>query len=176
MTIALILVLISVVTLLFLVRLAKGHAAAISNPADLAGRIQPVDIRAFRNLTNPAEEDYLREKLAPADFRVVQRERLRAALAYISCAAGNAAVLVRVGEAARHSPDPSIAAAGEQLVETAIRLRIFAFQAMVKLRLGLLVPGARVSASGLVENYERVTRLVFQLGRLQHSGTEVAVS
>jgi len=168
MTIALILVVFAFLALLFLVRLAKGQRLAGRNPAELSA-LQPVDLEAFRNLMDPAEEDYLRENLSRADFRVVQRERLRAALEYISCAAQNAAILVRAADAARRSSEPSVAEAGERLMNSAIRLRLLAFQAMAKLSWGILFPAVRSASTGVADDYERVTGLVFLLGRLQHS-------
>jgi hypothetical protein len=177
MIITLALVLFAVLALLFLIRLAKGH---VLEPAAIDAahpHIHPVDVDAFRNLIDPTQEDFLRMNLPAAEFRSIQRERLRAALDYISCAAQNAAILVRVGEAARRSPDASIAEAGEKLVDTAIRLRLYAFQARAKLYVAIAFPGARISASGLAENYERMTRLVFVLGRLQTAGqASVALS
>ncbi|MFZ0802262.1 MAG: hypothetical protein WAN70_08850, partial [Terriglobales bacterium] len=65
------------------IRLAKGRG--MPQVED----IRSVDLRAFRNLTDPEEEEYLRLNLPPADFRRIQRERLRAAVEYIRCAAFN---------------------------------------------------------------------------------------
>ena len=82
MTITLILVLMGLLALLFLIRLAKGRVL----PADdsQAGHLRPVDIEAFRNLIDPAETEFLKSHLFPNQFRVIQRERLRAAVEYIS--------------------------------------------------------------------------------------------
>ena len=167
MTITLILVLMGLLALLFLVRLAKGRGLAIRRPEDLAGLIRPVDVEAFRNLIDPAEEQFLRSNLPPAEFRKIQRERLRAAADYVSCAAQNAAMLIRMGEAARTSPEPSVAEAAEKLVDTAIRLRILAFQAIAKLYWGIIFPSAKLPSVGLAENYERMTGLVLLLSRVQ---------
>jgi len=167
MIITLALVILALFALLFLIRLAKGRIFP-STSSDFRAEVQPVDIQAFRNLIDSGEEEFLRRNLPPAEFRAVQRQRLRAAADYIRCAARNAGILVRVGEAARRSADPSVAKAGEKLVDTAIRLRLYAFQALVKLYLAILLPGARISAAGLAEDYERMTRVVFLLSRLQH--------
>ncbi len=167
MIITLILVVGAALSLVFMLWAAKGRSAAISRVEDLPRRIRPVDIQAFRLLVDPSETQFLRATLSGGDFRRIQRQRLRVAVQYISCAAQNAAVLVRIGESARRSPDPSIAEAGEKLVNTAIRLRIFSFQAMLKLYLEMIMPGLRVSAGDLAESYERMTSLVFLLGRLQ---------
>ena len=64
---------------------------------------------------------------------------------------------MRVGEAARLSAEPSVAEAGEKLVDSALRLRLFALQATAKLYIGILLPGMRVSALALADSYERMT-------------------
>jgi len=176
MIITLILVVAAALSLVFMLWVAKGRSSAISRVEDLARHLRPVDIQAFRILVDPLETQFLWSRLPRAEFRKIQRRRLHAAVQYISCAARNAAILIRIGEAARRSPEPSVAAAGEKLVNTAIRLRIFSFQAMMKLYLGMILPGARVSAGDLAENYERMTGLVFLLGRLQRPAAGVSVA
>lgn len=174
MTVALILVLLGLVALVFLVRLARGQRSKTRGEEDLTGRIQPVDIEAFRNLIDPKEERFLRSNLSPAEFRKVQRERLRAAIEYVSCAARNATVLVGIGEAARQSADPAIAEAGEKLVDSAIRLRLFSLQAIAKLYVGMILPGVRLTPVGLAENYEQLTGQVRVLSRLEYRVREVS--
>ena len=174
MTVTFILVLAGLLALLFLARLAQGRSLANRRAPDAAGDIRPVDVEAFRNLIDPAEAQFLRSNLPAPEFRNVQRERLRAAVEYISCAAHNAKVLMRMGEAARHSPEPAVAEAGERLVNTAIRLRVYAFQATVKLYLSMVFPGAHLAPVGLAENYERMTGLVLLLGRMETARRNVS--
>src|SRR2546430_12950059 len=128
------LVLISLMALL-LMYAVRGKTSPIAGLDDLVGRTRPVDIDAFRNLIDPAEEEFLRENLPASEFRVIQRERLRAAVEYVSCAAHNAAILVRLGEAARVSPDPKIAEAGQQLLYSFFRFCFFALFAWIWLYL-----------------------------------------
>jgi hypothetical protein len=176
MIITSVLVIISLLGLLFLIRLAKGQGFGSSALADPRPHLRPVDIRAFRNLVDPAEEEYLRSHLLPADFKMVHRERLCVVIGYIVCASHNASILVKMGEQARRSADPLVAEAGEKLVDSAVRLRLFAFQARGKLYLGILLPGRRLSSLGLAESYERMTLQGFQLGRLQSGrGSSLAV-
>ena len=169
-------VVVALLALLLLMRLAKGNAPSFTNLEDLTQRIRPVDIRAFRNLIDPEEEQFLRVHLTPEEFRAVHRERLRAAEEYVACAAQNAAILLRLGEAARHSPDPAIAEAGEKLVDTAIRLRLYGFQAMAKLYLGILLPTMRITPGDIAENYERMGRLGGYVSRMQYPGKGARVS
>jgi len=156
-------VVIGLLALGLLFQLRRGHASP-RLMEDPAAHLRSVDIEAFRNLIDPAEEDFLRRHLPPAEFRKIQRERLRAALEYISCAAQNAAILLRLGEAARSSPDPATAEAAEKLVDQAIRLRLYAFQAIPRLYIGIISPGWHPSSLRVVESYEQVTRQVVRLG------------
>jgi len=168
MTITLILVALAFVALGFSVRLTKGRALTaevLENPTD---HIRAVDLEAFQNLVDPGEEEYLRVNLPPAQFRRIQRERLRAAVEYVSCAAQNAAILLRLADAGRRSPDPATAEAAEKLVNNAIRLRLYAIQAIPRLYLGMILPGARISPVRIAESYEQMTRLVVLLGCLQY--------
>jgi hypothetical protein len=163
-----ILVLVALLALLCLLWLARGRtfgASALENPAE---HIRSVDIEAFRNLVDPEEEEFLRGNLPPAEFRRIQRERLRAAVEYLSCAAQNAAILLRLADAGRHSSDPATAEAAEKLVDNAIRLRLYASLAIPRLYLGMILPGAHISSVRIAESYEQVTRLVVLLGCLQY--------
>ena len=174
MTVTLILVFTGLLALAFLVRLAKGQTLANRRGEDAAGEIHPVDVEAFRNLIDSAEAQFLRSNLPPPEFRKVQRERLRAAVEYISCVAHNAKVLMRMGENARHSPEPAVAEAGEKLVNIAIRLRVYALQATAKLYLRMVFPGAPFAPVGLAESYERMTGLVLLLGRMETARRNVS--
>jgi hypothetical protein len=69
---------------------------------------------------------------------------------------------------ARHNPDARIAAAGGELVDTALRLRLYAFQAIARLYLGMVLPGTHWSPLGVIDQYQEVRGLVSQLGRLQY--------
>jgi hypothetical protein len=164
MTISIILVVFAFSMLWFFLRLGRVFAVTprvLENPAE---HLQTVDVEAFRNLIDPDEEQYLRDHLRPADFRRIQRERLQAAVEYISCAAQNAAVLVRLGEAARRHPDPATAAAAETLVKNAVQLRLYALQAIPRLYVAMVLPGRRVAPLRVAESYELVTRQVVLLG------------
>jgi hypothetical protein len=169
MTVALILISAALLVLGLLVGLAaKGRAVApevLQNPTE---HLRSVDVEAFRNLVDPGEEQFLRAHLAPAEFRKIQRERLRATVEYVSCAAQNAGVLLRLADAGRRSSDPATAEAAEKLVNNALRLRLYALHTIPRLYLGMIFPGARISPMGIAESYEQMTRLVVLLGCLQY--------
>jgi hypothetical protein len=164
MTISLIIVGVAFLILLLLIRLATGYTARAELLDNPAAHIRSVDLEAFRNLIDPDEEEFLRSRMSSGDFRRVQRERRRAAVDYVSGVAHNAAILLALAQAARHSPDPAVAAAAEKLVENAIRLRLYAFQVIPRLYLGIVLPWRRLSAGRIAERYEQMTRQVVLLG------------
>jgi hypothetical protein len=168
MTITIILVVVSFLALALLFSIAKGHASAdrlLDNPSQ---HMRSVDIEAFRNLIDREEEEFLRRNLTPGEFRTVQRERLLAAAEYVAGAAHNAALLLRLGEDARHSTDPATAQAAEKLIDNALRLRLYSFQVITRLYVGTIIPGVRISPVRIAERYEQMTRQVVMLGCLQY--------
>jgi hypothetical protein len=177
MLISLILVLVGFAFVLFLVRAARGHATAlVTRVEELQGRTVPLDLAAFRNLIDPAEENYLRLDLSAREFKAIQRERIQAAIEYVRCAKYNAAILLRLGEAAQRNPSPGIAAAGRQLVGSAIRLRLYALMALFKLYAALLFPNAHISPQEFIEDYQRLSNSLAHFTRLHRPGLVTRVS
>lgn len=142
--------------------LAKSRRSreALGNPGQ---HLRSVDVEAFRNLVDPAEEQFLRSRLEPAEFRKIQRERLLAAVEYITAAARNARILFQLAEAARHNHDPEVVHSAEKLSEEAARLRLYAFQAIPRLYLAMVFPGSRISSLRVAESYEQMTRELVSL-------------
>lgn len=175
MTISIVLAILALLTLIFLIRMASGLGWARKIVLeDPASQMQLVDVNAFRNLVDPNEEQYLRDHLPKSDFNRIQRERLRAAIEYAACASRNAAFLLRVGDAARSSLDPALADAGEKLVADALRLRLYAAHAIVRLYLGILFPGTRISLVSVAERYDNVLRMAVVLQCFSPDGRPVS--
>jgi hypothetical protein len=164
----LILVLIAVFALIFFLFRIKGFGAVPIETSKLADRLLTVDLEAFRNLVDPDEEQYLREHLPPAEFRRIQRQRLRAALAYIGGVSHNAAILLHFGQAAHLSADPRVAEAARQLVDDAVRLRLYALVAAAKLFARMAFPGTVLESAGIVDSYQSASHRAALLGRLQN--------
>jgi hypothetical protein len=87
-----------------------------------------------------------------------------AAVEYVRCAAQNAAILIRLGEAARLSADPEIVTAAERLLDNALRLRLYALQAVPRLYVAILLPGIARTPCTFADTYDRMTRQVVMLG------------
>jgi|HubBroStandDraft_1064217.scaffolds.fasta_scaffold03622_8 hypothetical protein len=125
-----------------------------------------LDIEAFRNLVDSAEEAFLRDNLTPRKFREIKRQRAWAALIYAWEAGLAATALAKVGQSAQRSSDPEIAATGLQVAESAFRLRLQTIGACFHLLTEVVLPGVRSrSLPPLVDQYERTAETLFRLGR-----------
>ena len=125
-----------------------------------------LDIEAFRNLVDSGEEAFLRNNLSPKKFREIKRQRAWAALIYAREAGRAAAALAKIGQAARQSSDPEIAASGISVTENAFRLRLQTIGACLHLLTEVVLPDLRSpSLPPLVDQYERAAETLFRLGR-----------
>jgi hypothetical protein len=75
MNLAIVLVIAAAIALGVIVRLAVKQSLQAKGKISLAAPVR-IDLDAFRNLINPAEDHYLRRRLPPRQFRRVRRERL----------------------------------------------------------------------------------------------------
>jgi hypothetical protein len=174
MTLAILLVVFAVITLFVILRVSVSISLRLRN--ENAPGIEPIDVEAFRNLVNPAENEYLHCRLPSAEFRRVQRERLRAAAAYIRVAGRNATVLVAVGQAAMAASDQRTAEAARQLVDSALLLRRNTTFALMRINLALAWPTVGLSAVPVLTGYERLNSSAMLLGRLQNPAVPVRIS
>jgi hypothetical protein len=176
MNLAIVLVIAAVVALGVILRLAVSRSLQARGTFNLAATIRPIDVAAFRNLINPAEDEYLRRRLPPAQFRLVRRVRLRAMAAYVQVVGSNAVVLVRVGEAALASGDPRVSQAAQQLVEQALLLRRNTTLALARIYLALAWPNSEFAAGRVFDRYEQVSGSAMLLGRLQNPAAAVRLT
>jgi hypothetical protein len=176
MNLAIVLVVAAAVALGVILRLALSQSLQVKQSSSLANTIRPIDVEAFRNLSNSAEDYYLRQRLPGAEFRMVRRARLRAMAGYLQAAAGNAAVLVRVGEAALATGDPRVAEAARELVDQALLLRRNTTLALARIYVALAWPYSTFAAVRVIDRYEQVSGSAMLLGRLQNPGAAVRLS
>jgi hypothetical protein len=175
MTVAIVLVLAAVVALAFIFGITISGSRQLSKGAP-GTQLQPIDLAAFRNLVNPAEDEYLRRHLPAAEFRTVQRKRLRATAAYIHAASGNATMLIRIAQTALASGEPHTIEAARQLVDTALLLRRNATFALLRIYVALPWPSSGLAATPILDGYERLTGSAMLLGRLQNPAAPVRIS
>jgi len=126
-----------------------------------------VDIEAFRNLTDPREEEFLRLSLSRREFRRIQRLRLRAATQYVAALSQAIGCLVQLGQDARLDPNPRVAASGEEILQRALRLKVLCLVTQWKLNVAVFCPTLLSPSGGLADRYLHVTALAESLpGRI----------
>jgi len=168
MNLAIVLVIAAAVALVVILRLTIARSLQVSSDTSPATQLQPIDIEAFRNLVDPAEDAYLRRRLPPSEFRNVRRERLRATAAYTRTSAKNAAVLIRIAQSALAANDALTADAARQLVNDALLLRRNATFALLKIYVVLAWPTSGAQAEPVLQGYEQMNGSAMLLGRLQN--------
>lgn len=140
-----------------LVYATRRHATQLRSLEDFRARWDQVDIEAFANLINPAEEDYLRSRLPSRDFRRLQRQRLRVARVYLGRVGHNAQLMVQAGQIVlQHNAGPE-AEATRAHIQDAMRLRTLVVLAQVSLTLQLAVPGYYAPLERVLQVYNNTT-------------------
>ncbi|HEY4767011.1 MAG TPA: hypothetical protein VIH75_25305 [Candidatus Sulfotelmatobacter sp.] len=176
MTIAILVVIAAALGLLFILGVTLSRSWQISPGAGLVRQIKPLDIEAFRNLVDPAEDEYLRRRLPAPEFRLVRRKRLRAMAAYVQAAGRNADILVRVGQAALAASEAPTAEAARRLVDNALLLRRNAIFALLRIYIALAWPNSGLAATRVLRGYEQLNGSAMLLGRLQNPAVPVRIS
>jgi hypothetical protein len=176
MSLTLALVIAAAVALGVLLNFAVSRSLQHKQTSDAVRTIRPIDVVAFRNLIDPAENEYLRRSLPPAQFRLVRRARLRAMAAYIQVVGENATALVRMGESALTGDDLRVAAAAQQVVNDALRLRRNSALALARIYLALAWPNSEFAAERVVDRYEQLSGSAMVLGRLQNPAAAVRLA
>lgn len=176
MTLAVVLIIAAVLSLVAILRIALLPGLQVSTGASLAAKIEPLDVEAFRLLADPDEDDYLRRRLPASDLRRVRRARLRARAAYVQTAGRNAAVLVVIGQRALASTDPRTAEAALQLVNQALLLRRNAAFVLIRIYLVMAWPASSLPTAPVLEGYRQLSGAAMLLGRLQNPAAPVRIS
>jgi hypothetical protein len=170
MTLAIVLVIAAVLALVLILGIA------LSGSLQRADRIQPIDVEAFRNLVDPAEDAYLRRRLPAGEFRRVQRKRLRATAAYVKTAGRNATILIQMGQVALAAGDTQTAEAAHRLVDHATLLRHNAALALLRIYISWAWPNFGLAATPFLRGYEQLNGTAMLLGRLQNPAAPVRIS
>src|SRR5437016_171146 len=88
--------------LLIFALFAFRQGSQISSLREVDAHWQKVDMEAFLNLVDPAEERYLQRNLSPAEFRRIQRLRVRAMWEYLGRLAFNSKLMMQAGQIVQH--------------------------------------------------------------------------
>ncbi len=176
MTLAIVLVIAAAAALCLILGIAVSRGIQVSRAATPGQELEAIDVEAFRNLADPAEDVYLRRRLSPSEFRKVQRERLLAMAAYIEATGRNAGVLILIAQRALASTDPNAVEAAQRLLNDALLLRRNAAVALFKIYATLAWPASSLSASPVLIGYERLSGSAMLLGRLQNPAVPVRIA
>lgn len=147
----------------------RGSRAAIRSAEEFQQQLRDVDLEAMQNLMSPSEDAFLRRALSEADYREVERARIRAMLDYISAISWNAALFMRAVGTLRRNPDPQVAASAASISKQALDLRMLSLLAQVALYLRLLIPTARISPLGIAGAYAEVRGQLARAWSLEQS-------
>lgn len=173
MTVAILLITAALLSLILILSIAVSRGLQVSRRGLSKPEVVPIDIEAFRNLIDPAEDLYLRRKLSIVDLRTVRRERLRAMAAYVRAAGRNAEILIRIGQEAL--ADPRTSDAARELVNNALLLRRNAVLALFRIYLAWAWPGSGAVAAPLLDRYLQLNGAAMLLGRLQNPASPVRI-
>lgn len=160
------LIAISFLALALLWMAVRGRSAEVKDLSSAGALLTQVDIEAFRNLIDPAQDQYLQMRLSAADYRRVQRARALAVAEYLHMVAANASIMLRAGESASESEDAAVAAMGAEMASSAVNLRLKCLLALSKAYAGVIFPGSTVPVIGIVDRYDV---LAMRLHAARHS-------
>lgn len=168
MTVLIPLVAFAVLTLLLAFWAFQGGPKA-RGLANLEQQAVPIDLRLLMNLVDPVQEQFLRARLSKWQFFQFKVMRFRAASRYIACISRNAALFLSIGRSAAKSSSTTIALAGRQLAEAALRVRLFAPLARLSLAVQILIPRPFGALRLLMRDYRRIKAGVSYLSDLESS-------
>ncbi len=156
--------LLSVLCLYLVWRAFSPGLPPIKSLADWEANRREVDPEVFRVLLDPAEERYLRQSLPAREFRAFQRKRIALALRWLDLVGQNSSMLMKVGQLAKAGTDPLLAREADDLIHSALRLRVNLMLAEPCLRLKWLFPGWDLSLPAVEIPYAEV---LSYLGRIR---------
>jgi hypothetical protein len=155
--------------------LAALRARDLRGVEQAGADLRALDIEAFRNLTDPAEEQFLRSELPLTEFKKIKRERVQAALAYVKVLSNASLQLAQIGGAAQRSEDPAIATSGRQIADSASSLRLQTLKASANLMIAAAFPGfGPRPLESLLDQYDRATQLMQRHNVLQRARSRAA--
>jgi hypothetical protein len=134
-----------------------------SRPSQEARRLTAIDLEAFARLTDREEERFLRTNLSSREFRIAQRCRIRVIKAYMAAFSDNASVLFAAGQTGRDDSDEQVTARAREIMQRAMRLKIWCLFYTIRLNAGLVFPGLFSPSSGIAAPYRAVTSLATKL-------------
>lgn len=163
-----------VVIILALCAIGLFYTALASRQKRARQNIRPIDMKAFQVLTSRNDEIFLRRRLPHSEFSRLKRRRIRVTMLYVKRMANNAALVMRMSEMARTSPNPDVAQLAAQMSETASQIRLQCIVAFTKLTIEFAVPSLQLNPATLEPSYQALRDNLARLGQLQNSAPRAA--
>jgi hypothetical protein len=132
---------VSVLSLFLAWKALRPDSPQVKSLADWEAKRHEVDPAVFRLLLDPTEEQYLRRSFPPHEFRALQRQRMALALGAIRMVGDNAGMLMKLGQLAKSEANPELTKEAEDLINSALRLRVNLLVVQPCLYLRWLLPG-----------------------------------
>jgi hypothetical protein len=158
-----------IVILLALCAIGLFYTAARSRKKRATQHIRPIDMKAFRAITDRSDEMFLRRRLPRSEFSRLKRKRIHVTALYVKRMANNAAIVMRIGEMARTSSNPDVAHLATQISDTASQIRLQCIVAFAKLSIEFAVPSLQLNPATLEPSYQALRENIARLGRLQNA-------
>lgn len=159
-----------IVVLLLLWSAVRGRRMQVATPEAAEVAIVPVDLDAFRNLSDASQDTYLREHLSPAEYRRVARARFLAVAEYLWKVAHNSRVMLSLAHSGRLSEQSEVEKQSAEMASAAFSLRVFCLLALAQAYAGYVFPGTAVSVGRVADGYDRLTA---KLWAMRHTWTPV---
>jgi hypothetical protein len=156
--------LVSVLSLFLVWTILRPGLPKIKSLEDWESKKHEVDPEVFQVLLDASAEQYLRESLLPAEFRVFQRKRIALALRWLDLVSQNTAMLMKLGQMAKTGANPKLASEAEDLIHRALLLRVDLVLAQPCLWLKWVFPGWALSLPAVEMPY---VELLTYLNRVQ---------
>jgi hypothetical protein len=172
---AIIILLLSGCLLLLVWNVVRTSMPEIRRLEDWEANRYDVDIAMFLMLVDCAEERHLRRLLSLPRFRVFQRKRLRLAWRTLQLVEKNTAMLMKVGQLAKTGADPVVVRQAEELIASALRLRVNLLLIESYLFLKWLFPGWNVPIPACEVRYRQLLSFLLRV-RQQRHGESLTVS
>ena len=156
-----------IVVALALVAVGVFYTAVRNRSKQSRNSFRPVDVQALRTLLDRDDEIFLREHVSYRRFCRLKRRRISVTVRYVGRVAGNASVVMRLGESARLSPDPEVARAAAQVLDLAAQIRVQCLLAFAKLAAEFALPSLQLTPATLALKYQALRDNVMRLGALE---------
>lgn len=119
-------------------------------------RRHQVDVEIFRALLDRDDCQYLRKSLPPREFQSVQRKRIRVALRMLRMVEEDAVLLTQIGKLDGLDCDPLCRQEANELVASAIQLRLNLLRVRFCLCVQWLYPSWTYSLPAFATQYENL--------------------